>query len=1097
MRKTKPQILYLVCVMFFLFIGQSAFAQQRQIRGTVTDQKGETLVGVSIKIKGISTGGAVTNIDGNYTISVPAGSTTLEVSYVGMKTQEVPINGPVVNVKLQDNVSELDEVVIIGYGTARKKDLTGAVATIQGSELAKIPVTSAAQALTGRLAGVQITTSDGSPDAEMIIRVRGGGSITGDNSPLYIVDGFPVSSISDVTPTDIQDITVLKDASSTAIYGSRGANGVVLITTKNAQGGKTRISYNGYVQGKYISKKIAVMDPYDYVMFNYEKAALRESISSFEKRFGAFEDLDLYKYQEGTNWQEDMFGNSALSQSHNISITGGTDKTKFTLSGTYTDDQSLMEGNGYERFNMNFKLNHEIASNLKFDFGARISDTQTMGVGTGGGTYKIRSYESLMKGPVNGLYDFIEVNTGDMDDTELEEYLNDTMTLKEKVSQYWRRREENRYNFTGGLTWNILKNLSYRLEGGYDYSFRQQKDWYGTRSSQAIQNGNSLPMGEWEKRNGYSYRIANILTWDGRFAEKHGLNVMAGQEINISGSETMEMVGKYFQKDITPEKMFASMASNSGETGSRTISSSLAQEDKMASFFGRINYNYDERYLLTFTMRADGSSKFSRGNRWGYFPAVAGAWRISEEQFMANSKDWLSNLKLRVSYGEAGNNRIGSSMYETLYKAYSSSKYYGAGGILNPHYTLTNSQMANPNLRWETTITRNVGVDYGMFNEKLSLTADLYWNTTKDLLVERQIVAPGYSTVQENIGQTSNRGVEMTLNYAAARSKDFNLDFNFNIGFNKNKVDKLADTDEMSYMSGAFSSDTKERDDYRVIVGQPLGLIYGFVYDGIYQVDDFKTYVDANGKTQFQFDASGNYILKDGIASNGYLSGSNGGIRPGGMKLKDLDENGQIDANDRQIIGRTTPKNTGGFGLNANYKGFDLSAMFNWVYGNKIYNMDKIVSTQSYRTTYANLRDYMNPATSAWTYLDRTTGTIVNDYETLKAMNEGKSYWSPLTIPDNNPIVTSWAVEDGSYLRLQNLTVGYTLPSHLTKKFACSNLRLYCTLNNLWTWTNYTGYDPEVNSSIRSSSTSGVTPGVDFSAYPKSISWTAGVNVTF
>lgn len=1039
----------------------------------------------------------MTGIDGDFSLSVPESAKTLIITYIGFSSKELPIDRTTFNVVLEEDATGLDEVVVIGYGTARRKDLTGAVSSMQGTELAKIPVTSTTQAMTGRLAGVQITTADGSPDAEMIIRVRGGGSITGDNSPLYIVDGFPVSSIGDVAPTDIQDITVLKDASSTAIYGSRGANGVVLITTKSAQGGKTKVSYNGYIQGKKMAKKIDVMNPYDFVMFNYEKAALRNAVSSFEKRFGAFDDLDLYKYQEGTDWQEEMFDNSDLSQSHNISVTGGSDKTKFALSGTYVNDNSLMKDNAYDRFNLNLKLNHQIAKNLKFDFGTRVSDTETKGVGTGGGTYKIRSYESLMKGPVNGLYDFIEIDPGTMDEADLEQYLNDTMTLQEKVNQFWRRKNERRYNFTGGLSWDILKNLTYRLEGGYNYLFRQQKDYFGARSSKAIQDGGSLPMGEWEKKDSWSYRVANTLTWNQTWKEKHNLTAMIGQELNVSGSETNKMIGKFFQEEITPEKMFASMANNSGETGSRTISSSLGQEDRMASFFGRLNYNFDDRYLLTFTMRADGSSKFSRGNRWGYFPAFAAAWRVSEEEFMNSTSDWLSNLKLRGSYGEAGNNRIGSSMYETLYKIYSSSKYYGAGGIQNPHYTLNNTELANSSLRWETTVTRNVGLDFGVLNERISANLDWYWNTTKDLLVARQISLAGYSAVQENIGQTSNRGVELTLNAAVVQKKDFRVDLNFNIGFNKNKVDKLADTNEMSYRSEAFSSDTKERDDYRVIVGQPLGLIYGFVYDGIYQVDDFETYIDANGNTQFQFDASGNYILKEGIARNGYLSGSNGGIRPGAMKLQDLDGNNEIDANDRRIIGKTAPKNTGGFGINVMYKGFDFSALFNWVYGNKIYNMDKIVSTQSYRTSYANLRDYMNPATSAWTYLDRTTGEIITDYETLKTMNEGKSYWSPLTIPDNNPIVTSWAVEDGSYLRLQNITLGYTLPKTFTQKFACEQFRLYCTLNNLYTWTDYTGYDPEVNSAIRGSSTSGVTPGVDFSAYPKSISWTLGVNVTF
>lgn len=442
-------------------------------------------------------------------------------------------------------------------------------------------------------------------------------------------------------------------------------------------------------------------------------------------------------------------------------------------------------------------------------------------------------------------------------------------------------------------------------------------------------------------------------------------------------------------------------------------------------------------------------------------------------------------------------------MYETTYKAYDGTKYYGQGGEQNPHYTLNNNQLANANLKWETTITRNVGLDFGFFNERLSGSIDYYWNTVKDLLIELPITAIGYTTMQQNLGQTSNKGIELSLNASILQKKDYSLNFNFNIGFNKNKVDKLADgMNSMSFNSGAFSSDMRGQDDYRVIVGQPLGLVWGFVYDGVYGVDDFVTYTDAAGKTQFQFDQSGNYILKEGVTDNTYMTASSyGGLRPGAMKLKDLDGDGKItEDKDRTIIGKTQPKFTGGFGLNATYKWFDFAANFNFVVGNDVYNMDKMVSSQSYRNTYANLRADMAPVTlggKAWTYLDRATGTIVTDYETLKSMNANATYWSGTTMSDNNPVPTSWAVEDGSFLRLQNLTVGFTMPKEWTKKFACSQLRLYCTLNNVFCLTKYEGYDPEVSTAIRNSKTSGLTPGADFSAYPKSFSWTAGVNITF
>lgn len=925
MSKMKNMRITLLCLLVTM-ISFSISAQNVTVKGTVKDKTGETVIGASVVQKGNTGNGTITDIDGNFTLSVP-NNTTLIISYVGMKTQEVALKGKKqINVVLEDDAQALDEVVVIGYGTAKKKDLTGAVSTVKGSDLAKVPVTNAAEALTGKLAGVQITTTDGSPDAEMIIKVRGGGSITGDSSPLYIVDGFPVSSISDIAPTDIEDITVLKDAASTAIYGSQGANGVILITTKGAKGGKTTVSYNGYVQGKTIRKTLDVMDPYQFVMYNYERQALRgaSAIRGFEERYGAYGDLDLYKYQQGHNWQEEMFDNSDLSQSHNISITGGSEKTKFTLSGTYANDNSLMENNGYRRYNMNFKLKHELYKNLNLDFGARLADTETQGVGTGGGSYKIRSYDALMKAPVNGLYDQFDFDPSTLPEEEYEEYINTTRSLKDQVNDYWRRKNERRYNFNAAINWDITKHFTYRAEGGYDYTFFQQKDWYGPRSSKAVQDGQGLPMGEWTKKDSWKLRAAHTLTWKQKFNKIHDVNIMIGQEYVASNSESNEMIGKFFQEDITPEKMFASMAANSGATGSRTISSQLGQEDRTISFFGRANYSLMDRYLLTFTIRADGSSKFTKGNRWGYFPAAAFAWRIIEEPFMEPVKEFMSNLKLRLSYGTAGNNRIGNSLYETSYKAYSSGKYYGAGGEQNPHYTLNNEQLANPDLKWETTITRNIGLDFGFFNERLTGNIDYYWNTVKDLLIEQSITAIGYKTMQQNIGQTSNRGVELTLNAAILQKKDYSLNFNFNIGFNKNKVDKLANgISSMSYNSGAFSSDMRGRDDYRVIVGEPLGIVWGYVYDGVYGVDDFVTYTDENGKTQFQFDKSGNYILKEGVTDNTYTTASSyGGLRPGAMKLKDQDGDHKItEKGDRVIIGRTQPKFTGGFGLSGNYNG--------------------------------------------------------------------------------------------------------------------------------------------------------------------------------
>ena len=1098
--KIKSMRIVLVLALL-LFVG-NMYAQTVSVN--VKDSQGEAVIGASVIEQGTRNGG-VTDFDGNFTIKLTAGK-PLVISYIGMKTKTVNTKGQsAISVVLEDDNTTLNDVVVIGYGTARKKDLTGAVSTVKGADLAKVPVTNVAEALTGKLAGVQITTTDGSPDAEMIIKVRGGGSITGDNSPLYIVDGFPVSSISDISSSDIEDITVLKDAASTAIYGSQGANGVILITTKSAKSGKTQVSYNMYIQGKTIRKKLDTMDPYQYVMYLYERQALQgaSGISSFEKRYGAYDDLDLYKYQNGHDWQDEMFGNHDISQSHNISISGGSDKTKFTLSGTYANDNSLMEGNGYRRYNMNFKLKHELYKNLDLDFGVRLADTETKGQGTGGGSYKIRSYDAIATGPVFGLYDQIEIDPSSMTDDEYEEYINSTRTLKDRVNDYWRRKDDRRYNFNAAINWKINKMFTLRAEGGYDYSFYQLKDWWGARSSMAVQNGGSQPMGQWDKKDTWKFREATTLNFKKVFNKIHDVNVMVGQEYVATNYETMSMTGKYFQKDIQPEKMFAAMQNNSKATGAQTISSTLGQEDRTVSFFGRVNYTLMDRYLLTLTFREDGSSKFSEGNRWGFFPAAALGWRIIEEPWMEKAKSWLSNLKLRLSYGTAGNNRIGSAMFETTYKAYSSSKYYGAGNQQNPHYTLNNAQLANPDLKWETTITRNIGLDFGFFNERLTGTLDFYSNSVKDLLVEVPITAIGYTSMQQNIGETSNKGIELTLNAVILQHKDYSLNFNFNIGVNKNEVKQLSNgVTQMAFNSGAFSTDMRGSDDYRVIVGEPLGLVWGFEYDGIYGVDDFETYVDDNGKTQFRFDSSGRYILKEGVVDNTYYTaGSKAGLRPGAPKFRDLNGDGKIDAdNDRTIIGKAQPKFQGGFGLNATYKWFDFAANFNYVVGNDVYNMDKMITYQSYRNQWAALRQEMAPVTlggDAWTYLDQATGTIVTDYETLKAMNANASLWSGATTSDNNPVPNSYFIEDGSFLRLQNLTLGFTFPKAWTQKFACNQLRLYCTLNNVFCITKYTGYDPEVNSAIRGSKTSGLTPGADFSAYPKSFSWTVGANITF
>ena len=1046
------------------------------------------MIGATVAEQGNTKNATVTDLDGNFTLKVNGNH--IVVSYIGMKNKTVNIAGKkTVNIVLEDDNTTLNDVVVIGYGSVRKKDLTGSVATVKGQDLVKVPVANISEALTGKMAGVNITTTDGSPDAEILIRVRGGGSITGDNAPLYVVDGFQTSSISDISPNDIEDITVLKDASSTAIYGSQGANGVILVTTKNAKGGKTTINYNGFLQTKTVSKRLDPMNTYDYVMSNYEYSLIRgeSALNSFYRQFGVYDDLYLYKSIEPIDWQEDMFGANVLSQSHNVSLTGGTEKTKFTLSGTYDYNGGLMKNNDFGRYAFLFKLNHEINKNLKFSLNARVSDQIANGQGTQGGTYKIRTEQAIYSVATKGLSSFTTPDFSNMSDDEINEYQRANMSLSEQSEQYWRKRENRSFNFNAALDWKTpLKGLTAHVEGGYAYGFNEVKNWYGSTTTQASYVG-GLPLADWTKTNTRTIRESATLTYDTRLGEAHHLNVMVGQEIRSSRSENNSMKGNNYSMAYTPEQVFA----NFGSGVMQEINSVVNPNDNSVSMFGRVNYDFKDRYLLTLTFREDGSSKFSPGHQWGFFPAAAASWRIIEEPWMESAKKWMSNLKLRVSYGKVGNNKLPSYMFSQLYNFNSGSKRYGVGEAPNVHTSVTNI-LANPNLTWEKRTTRNIGLDFGFFNERLTGNIDVYWNSTDDLLINHAIAAPGYTSVYENSASTSNKGVELTLNAAIVQKKNWSLNAYFNVGFDKSNVKSLANgIEQMTFPSGWASTDNKNQQDYIVRIGDPIGLVYGWKSAGYYTTDDFSGY-DA---------ATNTYTLKDGVASTALLGGAIG-IRPGTMKLQDLNDDGVVDTEDVTVIGDTNADFAGGFGFSGTIYDFDFQANFTYTVGNEIYNANKIQTSSRYRAgTYPNMRDDMRPS-NAYSYVNPETGALLTSLEDLAYWNEGgngmkpKAMWSPFSTGDAVVVPTDWALDDASFLRLQSVTVGYTLPVKITRKVGIQRLRFYVTAANLFCITSYPGYDPEVSSYVRNSSYSGLTPGIDFSSYPKSRAWTFGVNVT-
>lgn len=1071
--KRKIYLSLLACLSF-------AFAwSQKQVTGRVVSDSSKTgLGGVTISVKGTGTATA-TKEDGSFAITVPGNNAVLQFSSVGYNPQEISVGSKTtLSVTMSSNASALD-VVVIGYQAVRRKDLTGTVSSISASQLEKIPVSNAAEAITGRLPGVQVTTTDGAPGAEIVIRVRGGGSITGSNNPLYIVDGFRVNSINDIAPADIASIDILKDAATAAIYGAAGANGVVIITTKTAKAGKTTISYNGYEQARTLPKKLKVLSPYEFVLAQYEYARLRSQtdVDNFSKFFGVYDDLELYKNQKGTDWQQKLFGDPALSQQHSITISGGTDKTKMSLTVANNKDEGLVQGSGYLRNYLNFKINHEISRKLKLDFATRFTQTVIDGAGTSGGS-SLRISDAITTRPVNGIADQIVIDPGGGAD-DYDQFLKSLINPVDLAAQDYRKRSNKGLNLNAAGTWQVMPGLSYRSELGLDFGFGQTKRYYGPLTSTSRNEGGNLPLGEITNTNTNGFRWTNTLNYKWVPSDRHDFNFLLGQEILVLGKGFEEYNrAKYFTLGIAPQKLFATMTLGTQDRHTTNVFAG----NKTASFFGQAIYQLDRKYIFNLTARYDGSTKFAPGNQWGLFPAASFAWRVSNEDFMKD-QSFFTDLKFRASYGVVGNNNIPDDLWRVLF-APTDVRPIGFGDVAQPYYTYASSILPNPDITWETTTTRNIGLDFAFLKNRITGTLDFYKNTVKDLLVESAIPpTTGFSRQQKNIGQTSNKGIELALNATIINKKDFQLNFNFNVGINRARIDKLDGVNEQPFNSNWAGTDLKTIDDYRLMVGSTIGLMYGYVTDGMYSVNDFQSY-DPLTRT---------YKLKPGVPNVGSLLGGIS-VRPGVLKLKDLNGDSVITGADRQIIGSALPKATGGFGMTAGFKNFDFTATFNWVTGNDVYNTGKIAFNMLYRTTYGNMLNTSN-YDNRFHYID-DKGNLVTDLVELQKLNPNPQIWSPFSFGTASPVFHSWAVEDGSFLRLNNISLGYSLPKKWISKLYMTKFRIYATVYNAFLWTKYTGYDPEV-SATRSSSYSQLTPGVDYSAYPKSRTYTAGINVTF
>lgn len=1056
--------------------------EELTVSGKVTSSDGnEPLPGVTVLLKG-TTIGTSTDVEGKYVIKVPDGNGTLIFSFIGYISQEISINSrSTIDVSMAPDVTTLQEIVVVGYGEVERRDLTSSVSSISNKQIKDIPINSAAQALTGRLAGVQVTAAEGSPDATVQIRVRGGGSITQDNSPIYIVDGVQVeNALAVLSPQDIESIDVLKDAAATSIYGARGANGIVIITTKGGKQQKLTIAFNSLVGVRQLANKLDVWKPYDFVNYQYERS--RGSVSSestFLEDYGTFQDIELYKGVPFVDWQDEIFGRSALMQTYNLSATGGGKVTSYNVSLTSNKEEGIMLGSDFDRKLATVRLDNRITKWLTVGVNGRYNYTIVNGAGTAepGSSGVNRLRHSVKYRPFNvpgqplDYYDpeyALETNANSLS------LINPILLTKQEYKQS----RTDVGNVNGYLSFKLTDYLTFKSTLGYDISKEEIRVFNDTITNQARSAGGGQPIASIDLRERAIFNNSNVLTFSStglksEIFKDHKFDVALGHEIYEKRSDLNFRESRLFPKGTTPDEAF-----NGLETLGVLQPNSRTQEltEKLLSFFGRVNYIYRDKYLVTLSYRGDGSSKFSEGNKWGYFPGASIAWRVSNEPFFSNLTSVFDNLKLRASYGSSGNNRIDDFLYLSLFEP---GGFYSIGDSVMTGFVP--SGLANANLKWEGIVSTNLGMDVGFFNGRLQFSADYYQNSSVDLLLQRVVPAiSGYTTQIQNIGETSNKGVEIQLSATPVDKKNFKWTTNFNISFNKNRIESLGPT-LTSYLQPSGWGGGNQPADFIVKVGEPVGAVWGLITDGYYTVDDFE--IDAN-TGEFVVN-SGNYVLKAGVPDNRGITSV--APRPGVLKFKDITDDNLITDADRTIIGNTSPKFFGGWNHQFTYKNFDLSVFVNFQYGNDVVNANKLEFTSGY-TVSSNLLSIMS---GRWTNIN-AEGQVVTNPAALTELNQNATIWSPLTSASSF-YTHSWAIEDGSFLRINNVTLGYTISSEKLEKLKIKNLRVYTTLNNLAVLTNYSGYDPEVNT--RRSTR--VTPGVDFSAYPRSRGYIVGLNLTF
>ena len=1060
----------LVAAFLMLLGATDMFAQGLTVKGRVIDESGEPLIAVTVFEDGKPTNGTMTDLDGNYSLTVSSAKAVIVYSCLGFaEVKETVGLRKEINVTLVEEKLSIDaaEVVSVGYGSVTRRDLTGSVSKVDMGEILKAPVTNFDQALTGKVAGVVVTTSDGALGAEANITIRGNNSLTQSSAPLYIIDGFPTESsmATALNSADIESIDILKDASATAIYGARGANGVIVITTKQGVEGKPKVNFSSSWTVSHIANKADLMNGYEFVELQNEiygmtgntNAYLKPSDEHSASGITTYKLEDYLDESQWNDWQDNIYRTS-ISQNYNFSISGGSKEAgnRYNISMSVVDQNGIIVKSNFQRYQGKVNFQQKLGKKVTFDFMANYSRAITNGVtptnaqqsssATGWLIYSVWGYRPVKPKAQWGVSGDMVDEMIDADVASSNDYrFNPAMTVRNE----YRKTIVDYLNASGGLTWDILDDLKLKITGGYTLNKRRREEFNGTQTYTGYEgspSGKGINGGiYWNDK--VSWVNDNTLTYTKRFNRKHNFTFLAG--FTLSG-ETFDYKGTYATQMTTE-----SLGLNGLHTGSYQTVTPWQYDWTMMSGFFRVNYNFKYKYYLTASFRADGSSKFPKNNRWGYFPSAGLSWNINREDWLKD-KSWISNAKLRASWGLTGNNRTTTpydfySQIATLPGNPDSYDYVFDGNIVSGYYP---SNMSNDNLKWETTEQYNVGLDFSVFDSRIKLTADWYLKNTRDLLLQATIPASsGYTSAMLNVGSMQNMGYEVTLDLVPVQKKNFTWNMNFNIAINRNKVTALTNDQYSLLRSVSWDQRFNAQYPYITQVGKPSGMMYGFIYEGTYKPDEF----------------NGGVSLKDGIP---YMTSvGQDRVRPGDPKYRDINKDGLIDDNDRTVIGCGQPLHTGGFGNTFNFYGFDLNLFFSWSYGNDVINANRLYFENGSISNTNQLKSY----TKRWTE-SNPTSDIPRVGADIASMF----------------VYSSRVVEDASFLRLRNVTLGYTLPRKVLRKMHFDTMRFYISGENLWTLTKYSGPDPEV-----STRNSVLTPGFDWSAYPRALGVTAGLSFTF